>query len=210
MTSGLIALDADGVLLDYSLAYAGAWEKAFGVYPRERNPSAYWPVDRWDVARLSGEHRMCLQNAFDEEFWAAIPPVKGALEACHSLSAAGYELVCVTALPPKWLAAREKNLRDHGFPITVVHATDNVATTASPKADTLNELRPLAFVDDFLPYFVGVDSRTHRALVTRGATGPPNIGELLVNVDSVHVDLLSFANWWLTQQSSVSSRCGAL
>jgi beta-phosphoglucomutase-like phosphatase (HAD superfamily) len=37
----IIALDADGVLLDYGLAYAGAWERAFGQYPRERDPQAY-------------------------------------------------------------------------------------------------------------------------------------------------------------------------
>ena len=28
MTKGIIALDADGVLLDYNLAYASAWERA--------------------------------------------------------------------------------------------------------------------------------------------------------------------------------------
>ncbi len=53
MTRGMIALDADGVLLDYNLAYAGAWERAFGVYPVERDPLAYWAMDRWQVERLS-------------------------------------------------------------------------------------------------------------------------------------------------------------
>ncbi len=46
MNRCIVALDADGVLLDYSLAYAGAWERAFGVYPVERDPQAYWPIDR--------------------------------------------------------------------------------------------------------------------------------------------------------------------
>lgn len=45
----VIALDADGVLLDYNLAYAAAWQRAFGFYPRERDRCAYWAVDRWDV-----------------------------------------------------------------------------------------------------------------------------------------------------------------
>ena len=49
---GIIALDADGVLLDYGLAYAGAWQKAFGQIPRERDPLAYWPIDRWDVGSI--------------------------------------------------------------------------------------------------------------------------------------------------------------
>lgn len=31
----VIALDADGVLLDYNLAYAYAWKNAFGVMPEE-------------------------------------------------------------------------------------------------------------------------------------------------------------------------------
>jgi beta-phosphoglucomutase-like phosphatase (HAD superfamily) len=50
---GIIALDADGVLLDYGLAYAGAWQKAFGQFPPERDPLAYWPTDRWDVECLA-------------------------------------------------------------------------------------------------------------------------------------------------------------
>ena len=48
----LIALDADNVLLDYSIAYALAWERAFAHRPIERDPTAYWPIDRWDVERL--------------------------------------------------------------------------------------------------------------------------------------------------------------
>jgi hypothetical protein len=36
----IIALDADGVLLDYNFAYAKAWERVFGALPEERNPQA--------------------------------------------------------------------------------------------------------------------------------------------------------------------------
>ena len=196
MTKGIIALDADGVLLDYGLAYASAWQKAFGTYPGERDPLAYWPIDRWEVERVEGDRLDLLRRAFDYEFWSSIPPVPGAIEACHKLAAAGYELVCVTALPAEFRAAREHNLRLHGFPIHLVHATDNVATAASPKADTLNSLKPIAFVDDYLPYFVGVDAAIHRALILRGITGSPNAGDLLVHTDSHHADLLAFANWW--------------
>jgi phosphoglycolate phosphatase-like HAD superfamily hydrolase len=196
MTKGIIALDADGVLLDYGLAYAGAWQRAFGTYPGERDPLAYWPIDRWEVERVEGERLDLLRRAFDDEFWSSIPSVPGAVEACHELTAAGYELVCVTALPEEFRSARERNLRVHGFPIDLVHATDNVATRASPKADTLNALKPIAFVDDYLPYFTGVDSAIHRALILRGVAGSPNTGELLTNTDSQHADLLAFANWW--------------
>ena len=93
MTKGIIARDADGVLLDFGVAYAGAWQKAFGAYPDERDPLAYWPIDRWEVERVEGDRLDLLRRAFDNEFWSSIPPVPGAVEACHSLAMAGYELV---------------------------------------------------------------------------------------------------------------------
>ena len=63
MTKGIIALDADGVLLDYGLAYASAWQKAFGTYPGERDPLAYWPIDRWEVERVEGDRLDLLRRA---------------------------------------------------------------------------------------------------------------------------------------------------
>ena len=198
MAKPLIALDADGVLLDYSLAYAGAWQRAFGRRPALRDSAAYWPIDRWEVERLEDNERLAqLRLAFDDEFWGGIPAIAGAVDACVALAAAGYDLVCVTALPEVYRAARQRNLRAHGFPIEVVHATDNVLTEASPKADTLNALAPVAFVDDYLPYFLGVSPMIHRALVLREPSGSPNVGDLLVHTDSQHADLASFARWWL-------------
>jgi len=200
-SKGIIALDADGVLLDYGLAYASAWQAAFGSYPRERDPQAYWPIDRWEVQRLEGVQLDQFRRAFDEEFWTSIPSIPGAVEACRALAQAGYELVCVTALPEQYRAARERNLRLHGFPIDLVHATGNDASLTSPKAATLNALKPCAFVDDYLHYFVGVEPQIHRALVMRGITGTPNAGDLLAHIDSQHVDLSAFARWWLAGES---------
>jgi phosphoglycolate phosphatase-like HAD superfamily hydrolase len=197
MSRGIIALDADGVLLDYGLAYASAWQKAFGMYPLERDPLAYWPMDRWQVEHLAGDRLAQFRGAFDTNFWASIPPVPGAIEACQSLANAGFELVCVTALPDDFRTARERNLQVHGFPIDVVRATNKLATPMSPKADTLNVLRPVAFVDDYLPYFVGVDAGIHRALITREVNGSPNTGELLARIDSQHKDLLAFSRSWI-------------
>ena len=73
MSRPLIALDADGVLLDFHLAYASAWQRAFGAYPRERDPQAYWPIDRWDVERLDATRRAQFRVQFDEYFWATCP-----------------------------------------------------------------------------------------------------------------------------------------
>ena len=96
--SKLMALDADGVLLDYNLAYAAAWERAFGTRPQLRNPQAYWAIDRWGVATLEGEALNRLRASFDEAYWSSIPANSGAVQACEALVAAGYELVCVSAV----------------------------------------------------------------------------------------------------------------
>ena len=197
MNRPLIALDADGVLLDFHLGYAGAWQRAFGVRPRERDPLAYWPMDRWEVERLEEAQRAQFRLHFDEPFWASVPQISGAVDACHRLHDAGFELVCVSALESRFEAARLRNLCDHGFPIERVIATGNESSERSPKADAINMLRPVAFVDDYLPYLRGIGDDVHTALVLRAPNGSPNVGEELRLAKSTHDDLAAFATWWL-------------
>jgi phosphoglycolate phosphatase-like HAD superfamily hydrolase len=197
MTHGVIALDADGVLLDFHLGYAHAWQRAFGAHPRERDPQAYWPMDRWEVERLDAARRAHFRRHFDEYFWTSLPAMPGAVEACHRLSNAGYALVCVSALDVAFEAARLRNLRQLGYPIERVIATGNEGVERSPKADAIDSLAPLAFVDDYLPYMRGVRADVHKALVLRAPNGSPNTGEELATVSSVHDDLAEFVTSWL-------------
>jgi phosphoglycolate phosphatase-like HAD superfamily hydrolase len=197
MNRPLIALDADGVLLDFHLAYASAWQRAFGAYPRERDPQAYWPIDRWDVERLDAVRRALFREQFDATFWATCPALPGAVEACHRLVAAGFELVCVSALEHVHGPARLRNLRALEFPIERVIATGNASGERSPKADAIEELLPLAFVDDYLPYLRGLPAQVHTALVLRAPNGSPNSGDEMRLAKSVHQDLAEFTTHWL-------------
>jgi len=199
MARPLIALDADGVLLDFHLGYASAWQRAFGAAPAERDPHAYWPMDRWDVERLDLARREQFRAAFDERFWTTVPAIVGAVDACHRLRGAGFDLVCVSALELEFEAARLRNLRDLGFPIERVIATGNAAGERSPKADTIAALQPIAFVDDYLPYLRGVPGHVHTALVLRAPNGSPNVGPDMVLAKSVHDDLAGFADHWLAR-----------
>ena len=199
MSNRLIALDADGVLLDFHLGYAGAWQRAFGAAPRERDRLAYWPIDRWEVERLDDAKRAHFRKHFDETFWTSVPAIAGAVEACHRLHDAGFELVCVSALEAEYEAARLRNLRDLGFPIERVIATGNAAGERSPKADAIAALDPQAFVDDYLPYMRGVPSHVHTALILRALNGSPNTGEEMALAHSVHDDLSGFVTHWLAR-----------
>ena len=197
MARPLIALDADGVLLDFHLGYAGAWARAFGSRPAERDRS---PTGRSTAGRSSGSTRSgaCTSaRHFDEQFWSSVPAIEGALDACHRLHDAGYDLVCVSALDLEHESARLRNLRDHGFPIERVIATGNAPGERSPKADAIAELGPEAFVDDYLPYLRGLPGHVHTALVLRAPNGSPNEGAELSLARSVHDDLPGFADFWL-------------
>lgn len=192
-----IAIDADGVLLDYSTAYAHAWAKAFGTLPALRDPDAYWPIDRWAVERLQGERLTLFRAAFDDAFWSSIPAIPGAMEACQQLVNAGYRLVCISAVEQAFATARRRNLESLGFPIAEVIATAGLDGATSPKAAAVAQLQPVAFVDDYLPYHRGIAPPVHKALILRAAGGSPNVGPELATVDSQHADLRAFADWWL-------------
>ncbi len=202
--SSTIALDCDGVLLDYSTAYARAWERAFDTRPALQNDRAYWPMDRWGIPRLDGESLERFRSVFDEEFWRTIPAVPGAVEACHLLESQGIRLVCVTALDNQFASARFKNLNDLGFLIDQVITTGNDASVCSPKAAALASLKPVAFVDDFAPYLVGVDDGIHKALIVRDPVGSPNVGDALQHSHSQHDDLLGFARWWIARSDGAT------
>lgn len=198
----IMAIDADGVMLDYNLAYARAWERTFGYLPVETNPKAYWATERWDVKHLSGEELARFRAAFDEEFWTTVPMLEGVFEACDILHGAGYELVCVTAIDEQHRDYRHQNLRGHGLPIDRVIAagSGHRIDGQSPKAIALAELAPIAFIDDYLPYFKGVSKTIHKALIMRSTEqGHPNQGEELTLIDSTHSTLLNFAKWWVSE-----------
>ncbi|MFZ6681936.1 hypothetical protein [Undibacterium sp. Tian12W] len=64
-------------------------------------------------------------------------------------------------------------------------------------------MKPVAFVDDYLPYFRGVPDDIHMALIIREPNGTPNIGDELKNVSSSHSDLLEFAKWWIHRTPNI-------
>jgi hypothetical protein len=199
----LIALDADGVLLDFHLAYANAWRRAFGVAPQERDPEAYWPIDRWQVEHLEGERLSHFSAHFDAQFWSTVPAIDGAVQACEQLVDAGFALVCVSALDERFEAARLHNLRALGFPIERVVATGNLRGVHSPKALAIDALKPVAFVDDYLPYLRGMPAEVHAALVLRAPNGSPNTGAELSLAHSVHDDLAGFVHHWLGRGAGI-------
>ncbi len=193
----VIALDVDGVLLDYSSAYANACERAFGMHPTEVNPHAFWPHVRWGVPWLEGEQLEQFRAQFDEAFWSTLPAVAGAVEACHRLVDAGYELIAVTAIESQWLRARLDNLQLHGFPILQVIATGGPTPgQPNPKANVINQIKPAVFVDDYPPYLEGIHMDVHKVLIHPLSRDSPMLDQMGL-FEATSPSLRCFVNGWL-------------
>lgn len=201
--SRLIALDGDGVLFDYAEAYGSAWAKFTGKEVSLIDPNAYFAHHRWGIPWLEGKDLDRFKKHFDFDFWSTMPAIEGALEACELLVANGFSLVCVTALEHEYRDARISNLLSLKFPFSSVYTTSAASIDGSnPKSKILEELKPAAFVDDFLPYMSGISVDTHKALILRQPNHSPNKNyKESPFVDSSHKDLISFSKWWVNKKS---------
>lgn len=196
----VIAIDGDGVLVDYVQAYRDAWFKWSGELLSGVAPNAYWATERWGARQLEGQELQDFRTYFDSEFWRSIPAMAGAIEACQLLRDAGYTLVCVSAIDEEHAVDRLFNLIAHKMDIKTVVSTGNDwkgQLEVSPKASAINSMMPAAFVDDFAPYLRGLSEDVHKALIESGMHGTPNVGHDLTLADSVHPSLLDFAKAWL-------------
>ncbi len=198
--SSLIALDCDGVLLDYNAAYAALWQTVYKVPVSLVNPHAYHAIERYGLRNLEEHHWQYFKQFMNEQYWSTMPMMPGAVEAVQRLSTAGYDLICVTAMDPKFEKARLKNLQDLGFPIEKVIATGKPQNEMqSSKAQIINHLHPAAFVDDYAPYFKGISApKTHLALLHRDRHDSPNeTHPLRAMAHTEHDNLPEFVEHWL-------------
>lgn len=186
----LIAVDCDGVLLDYNRAFGGVWMRHFQVALTPAEPRAYHATAFWGVERPPKDHPFWAQ--FAAECWRHMPAIPGALEACRRLADAGHRLVCVTSMPQEHRADREANLRDLGFPLEAVVATGSCdhdkTKTHNPKLAAITQLAPDWMVDDELRKLKDLPG-VRCVLVDPGHPDSPNVnqddGYLALRVESL-------------------------
>ncbi|VTU42695.1 MULTISPECIES: HAD family hydrolase [unclassified Variovorax] len=195
--NNVLAIDCDGVKLDYNATYPRVWRAAFGSdLPRVRD-NCYHASNEYGVAFRDQAQKEQFFDAFDDRFWSTMEPLEGAVEGAKLLSAASWRIVCVSSMPKKYAGARHQNLQKLGFPVERVIATGRGDDHRNPKLDAIADLQPAAFVDDLLENFDGISERVHRAWVDYQNVDSPNRGlEGKYPHDSVHRSLFEFAAWW--------------
>lgn len=142
-----VALDADGVLVDFLPAFEHALSLLRGE-PVRRQTTA------WDLADAYGlspaEHTEAWRLFDVHRLYAELSALPGAVEATRALRDAGHPVHVVTAIQPRYLADREHNFKRLGLPITRTHATGvaGVVGQHTSKRAVLRELQPVLFADD--------------------------------------------------------------
>lgn len=192
----IIALDADGVLLDYNKAAANAWHAAFGVFPSVLDAKAYHFRNVYAMDLTDESVKAQYKAEFSKKAWRTMPALPGAIEGCQMLHEMGYELHVVSAMPEDYAQARRDNLRDLGMPIASVTATGAREDASNPKLQTLLRLQPIAFVDDLLLNFEGVHHAMHCALLHWDSVDNPNESHHHALKASSHASMVEFAQYW--------------
>lgn len=98
---------------------------------------------------------------------------------------------------PEWAVTIKRNQRSRSSEMGGHVGAEYPESMVSPKAAIIDSLKPVAFVDDYLPYMLGIHGDIYRAMITRETEGSPNTEKLFNSVSSQHADIQDFVQYWL-------------
>lgn len=140
----IIALDADGVILNFHDKFALAASEILNRPIHELN-SSYSLERRFGIT--SDELTRVWDHFAQSQYWRTIEPLDGAIAAIQDLRKSGHdEIHVVTAIPEKHRLDRHHNFKRIGFEPHAIHCVEH--TTRYAKVPPIEAIRPLVFVDD--------------------------------------------------------------
>lgn len=169
----LIALDCDGVLLNYNEAFGRVWYALYGELLPIKNPNAYHAENYYGVT-LFGAKRQEFYDFFNRSAWGTMNALPQAIEATQQLRKAGYKIFVVTSIPKAAQEVRHNNLINLGFAVDATIATGAHIKGVNPKKAYIDILTPDYFVDDLMDNFNNLDSDTELVLIDAKNYDSPN------------------------------------
>ena len=154
-----LAIDADGVILDFERKFMDLWEQKHGDRP-ERVCNAYSSTTSFGLQdKCPDLMKFIYENADIEDFYGNMNMLPGAEEAIHELHDMGFELICVTAIPNELRELRFNNLiNKFKLPISdILTAPRTNAIIANPKALIVNAMEPIALIEDHVHNFLDIN-----------------------------------------------------
>jgi hypothetical protein len=203
---GTIAIDADGVMLDYNIAFKDVYEKAFNTTLELVDENAFHATNMWGLKAFEKDEKETFYKVSHEyAIWKKMPAIKDAVESVNKLVDMGYEVVCVTSMPTQYEQDRLENLQQLGFNINKVIATSRVSDE-NPKKKYIEELCPLYFVDDLLKNFDDISCATKLVYVNRGYSEDPNAEHNYIKYDQEVSSLKEFVDFVIKNEDKKDSK----
>lgn len=189
----VIALDCDGVLLNYIDTYQKIYEEMFNTKISVVNPRSFTADTHLGINwKGRDKEQAAFYDLFAEKGWKSMIALPGAVEATHHMKDLGYKVVIVTSMPEDKAMDRASNLQNVG-----VYFNDVIACGSHSKAVAgvnlkephLKKLKPEYFADDLLSNFYNVSDITKCILIDWSCE---NNDEW--NTDQVHQQVKVFDN----------------
>lgn len=156
----VIALDVDGVLLDFFATFDKAAEI---ILKRKVNPNKdehkrdhYHLGKRVDTDDVMAEK--ILQFMLDSRMYQEIPALEGVKEAVEEIKKQNFKIVIITALPE---SAREMRLINLKNVLNLEPDEMHMVGMGKSKKDALELVNPDIFIDDRIDYLASVPTLYH-------------------------------------------------
>lgn len=184
-----IALDCDGVLLDFLTK----WHE-IAEYALQRSlpdlENAYDLSARYGLTQNERERVMRVFEA--EHGWASLRPLPGAIESAIGLQQLGHRVIVVTSIDPLFEQARLQNLANHGFKPDAIYCVGVHA--GHTKGEAFHVEQPRVVVDDRLVYLKQAQGmiKTHHPELVWVNDGVSQHGHI---PDFVQHEVDKFSHW---------------
>ena len=164
-----IALDVDGVLLDFMTMFDYAAEQFLQrkIIPAKDQHER----DEYHLSKRVGctkeEAHQILQYMLDTGLYGKIPALPGVYQAIQEIKKQNFKIYIVTALPEEARAMRLKNLKEV---LDLVPDEIHLVGMGKSKKAALEKIMPDIFIDDRIDYLASVPNLYHTAWCDRFET----------------------------------------
>ncbi len=177
-----IALDTDGVILNFGDNYVNFAEKILGK-KLNHNIAKYPLQDLLQVSTQEADYVWEQFNKLNE--WERIPPFKDVEKAIEIINDFKLEVYIVTSIDEQHKLARKKNLNSIGlYPKEIIC----VGANHGHKNKVITEINPVAFADDRLDHL-------HRSQEVEHLVWIDQKQEQVISFDSYHARVDSLYQW---------------